>query len=117
MHPSGQNPDRILGALRSYVGRLTTAGVTVELEPLISSSAVVSASDGPGVSALSRSLEAEFGNRAAHLWNGSTLPVAEALVAHLGGELVGAGITQPGALAMHPTSTCRLSNFMSGSAL
>jgi acetylornithine deacetylase/succinyl-diaminopimelate desuccinylase-like protein len=109
-----QNPASIAAALTEYVAELSTPGVEISVRHLASAEPLVVSPTGHAVPALRSALEAAFARPAAVNWNGSSLPVAATLRDVPGGEVLGCGVTQPGAGAHSPREHLLLENFHLG---
>jgi acetylornithine deacetylase/succinyl-diaminopimelate desuccinylase-like protein len=109
-----QDPVAVGVALREHVQRLTTPGVEISVEIVATAEPLVVSPDGRSVPALQAALESAFSKPAVVIRNGSSLPVATTLRDVLGGELIGCGVTQPGAGAHSPREHLSLDNFHLG---
>jgi acetylornithine deacetylase/succinyl-diaminopimelate desuccinylase-like protein len=109
-----QDPMRILDTLREYVDELTTPGVTVEVKLLGSAPPVLAGAAHPGAVALSGAFEAAFGQPAARLRTGGSIPVASDFQEALGAPMMISGLAQPGAGAHSPNEHFSLDHFHRG---
>lgn len=110
----GQDPIRIFDALRAYVRDLSTPGVEVGVELLGAAPPVVAAADHRGSLALSDAYAASFGQPAARLRSGGSIPVAVDFQEALGAPIMVSGLSQPGAGAHSPNERFSLDNYHRG---
>jgi acetylornithine deacetylase/succinyl-diaminopimelate desuccinylase-like protein len=110
----GQDPIRILEALRTYVSTLTTPGVEIEVELLGSAAPVLVGADHEAARALSDAYAASFGQPAARLRTGGTIPVAVDFLEAVGAPMVISGLSQPGAAAHSPNECFSLDHYHRG---
>jgi acetylornithine deacetylase/succinyl-diaminopimelate desuccinylase-like protein len=110
----GQDPMRILDALREYVDELTTPGVRVEVKLLGAAPPVLSGASHPGAVALASAFEASFGLPAARLRTGGSIPVAIDFQEALGAPMMISGLSQPGSGAHSPNEKFSLEHFHRG---
>ena len=109
-----QDPMRILDTLREYVDELTTPGVKVEVKLLGSAPPVLAGAAHPGAVALSGAFETAFGQPAARLRTGGSIPVASDFQEALGAPMMISGLAQPGAGAHSPNEHFSLDHFHRG---
>src|SRR5499427_911531 len=109
-----QDPMRILDTLREYVDELTTPGVKVEVKLLGSAPPVLAGAAHLGAVALSAAYEAAFGQPAARLRTGGSIPVASDFQEALGAPMMISGLAQPGAGAHSPNEHFSLDHFHRG---
>jgi acetylornithine deacetylase/succinyl-diaminopimelate desuccinylase-like protein len=110
----GQDPARILDALREYVDELTTPGVKVEVKLLGAAPPVLAGASHPGATALAAAFETAFGKPAARLRTGGSIPVAIDFQEALGAPLMISGLAQPGSAAHSPNECFSLDHFHRG---
>jgi acetylornithine deacetylase/succinyl-diaminopimelate desuccinylase-like protein len=110
----GQDPERILEHLRAYVSELSTPGVDVEVVHLGAAAPVLAGADHQAARALSEAFEASFGQPAARLRTGGTIPVAIDFQEALGAPMVISGLGQPGAGAHSPNEHFSLDHYQRG---
>jgi acetylornithine deacetylase/succinyl-diaminopimelate desuccinylase-like protein len=110
----GQDPMRIFEALRGHVSRLSTPGVDVEVMLLGAAAPVLAGADHHAARALSQAYEASFGQPAARLRTGGTIPVAIDFQEALGAPMVISGLSQPGAAAHSPNEHFSLDHYQRG---
>ena len=110
----GQDPMRILDALREYVDELTTPGVRVEVKLLGAAPPVLTGASHPGAVALASAFEASFGLPAARLRTGGSIPVAIDFQEALGAPMMISGLSQPGSGAHSPNEKFSLDHFHRG---
>jgi acetylornithine deacetylase/succinyl-diaminopimelate desuccinylase-like protein len=109
-----QDPMRILDTLREYVDELTTPGVKVEVKLLGSAPPVLAGAAHPAAVALSGAFETAFGQPAARLRTGGSIPVASDFQEALGAPMMISGLAQPGAGAHSPNEHFSLDHFHRG---
>jgi acetylornithine deacetylase/succinyl-diaminopimelate desuccinylase-like protein len=109
-----QDPMRILDALAEYVDELTTPGVRVEVRLLGAAPPVVTGASHPGALALASAFEAAFGQPAARLRTGGSIPVSIDFQEALGAPLMISGLAQPGAGAHGPNEHFSLDHYHRG---
>jgi acetylornithine deacetylase/succinyl-diaminopimelate desuccinylase-like protein len=81
----GQHPERILGAIETFVRDRAPDGVTVNITRLPGiARAYAMPLEHPALEAAARSMEAVYGKRPFPMWMGATVPAAEAFVSALG---------------------------------
>jgi len=110
----GQDPARILDALREYVDELTTPGVRVAVTLLGSAPPVLAGAAHPGAVALASAFEASFGRPAARLRTGGSIPVATDFQEALGAPMMISGLSQPGSGAHSPNERFSLDHYHRG---
>src|SRR5215831_9854409 len=110
----GQDPTRILDALREYVDELTTPGVRVEVKLLGAAPPVLTGASHAGAVALAAAFEAAFGQPAARLRTGGSIPVAIDFQEALGAPMMISGLSQPGSAAHSPNEKFSLDHFHRG---
>jgi acetylornithine deacetylase/succinyl-diaminopimelate desuccinylase-like protein len=110
----GQDPLRILDTLRDYVSQLTTPGVEIEVELLGAAVPVLAGADHEAARALSDAYAASFGQPAARLRTGGTIPVAVDFLEAVGAPMVISGLSQPGAAAHSPNECFSLDHYHRG---
>jgi acetylornithine deacetylase/succinyl-diaminopimelate desuccinylase-like protein len=110
----GQDPERILDSLREYVSELSTPGVQIEVVLLGAAPPVLAGADHEAARALSDAYAASFGQPAARLRTGGSIPVAVDFQEALGAPLVISGLSQPGAGAHSPNERFSLDHFHRG---
>jgi acetylornithine deacetylase/succinyl-diaminopimelate desuccinylase-like protein len=109
-----QDPLRILDSLREYVDELTSPGVKVDVELLGASPPVLAGASHPGALALSDAYQAAFGQPAARLRTGGSIPVATDFQEALGAPMMISGLAQPGAAAHSPNERFSLDHYHRG---
>ncbi len=109
-----QEPLRILDTLREYVDELSTPGVKVEVRLLGAAPPVLAEATHPGAEALSKAFEAAFGQRAARLRTGGSIPVAADFQEALRAPMMISGLAQPGAGAHGPNEHFSLDHYHRG---
>ena len=110
----GQDPMRILEALREHVSRLTTPGVEVEVQLLGAAAPVLAGADHKAARALSDAYAASFGQPAARLRTGGSIPVAVDFQEALGAPMVISGLGQPGNRTHSPNECFSLDHYHRG---
>jgi len=110
----GQDPMRILDAVREYVDELTTPGVRVEVKLLGAAPPVLTGASHAGAVALAAAFEAAFGQPAARLRTGGSIPVAIDFQEALGAPMMISGLSQPGSAAHSPNEKFSLDHFHRG---
>ncbi|MBJ7598250.1 MAG: peptidase M20 [Candidatus Nephthysia bennettiae] len=110
----GQEPMRILEALRAYVSELTTPGVEIDVELLGAAAPVLAGADHVAARALSDAYAASFGQPAARLRTGGTIPVAVDFQEAVGAPMVISGLSQAGAAAHSPNECFSLDHYHRG---
>jgi acetylornithine deacetylase/succinyl-diaminopimelate desuccinylase-like protein len=110
----GQDPTRILEDLRGYVSGLSTPGVDVDVVLLGAAAPVLAGADHLAARALSDAFEASFGQPAARLRTGGTIPVAIDFQEALGAPMVISGLGQPGTGAHSPNERFSLDHYHRG---
>jgi acetylornithine deacetylase/succinyl-diaminopimelate desuccinylase-like protein len=110
----GQEPMRILEALRERVSALTTPGVEVDVELLGAAPPVLAEADHLAARALSDAYAESFGIPAARLRTGGSIPVAIDFQEALGAPMVISGLSQPGAAAHSPNERFSLDHYHRG---
>src|SRR3989442_1583377 len=110
----GQDPERILENLRAHVPELSTPGVDVEVVHLGAAAPVLAGADHQAARSLSEAFEASFGQPAARLRTGGTIPVAIDFQEALGAPMVISGLGQPGAAAHSPNECFSLDHYHRG---
>src|SRR5207237_656127 len=91
-----QDPGEVLAALRSYVEKLTTPGVRVDVEHLGSAPPVLAGADHDGASALAAAFAAACGQPTVRVRAGGSIPVTVDFQEAVGAPLMVSGLTQPG---------------------
>jgi acetylornithine deacetylase/succinyl-diaminopimelate desuccinylase-like protein len=109
-----QDPEEVLGALRTYVDQLTTPGVKVEVELLGYAPPVLAGAEHDGAVALAAAFEAAFGQPAVRVRTGGSIPVSVDFQEAVGAPLMISGLTQPGGAAHSPNENLSLDNFHRG---
>ncbi|HLH71340.1 MAG TPA: M20/M25/M40 family metallo-hydrolase [Candidatus Dormibacteraeota bacterium] len=109
-----QDPEAILDTLRAYVQELTTPGVEVSVKALGAARPVLVSADHVGARALSAAYQAAFGQPAARLRTGGSIPVVLDLQEALGAPMMVSGLSQPGAGAHGPNEHLSLDHFHRG---
>jgi acetylornithine deacetylase/succinyl-diaminopimelate desuccinylase-like protein len=110
----GQDHARLLDSLREYVSELSTPGVEIEVVLLGAAPPVLLGADHEAARALSDAYAASFGQPAARLRTGGTIPVAVDFVEALGAPMVVSGLSQPGAGAHSPNERFSLDHYHRG---
>jgi len=81
----GQDPERILGAIETFLHDRAPEGVTVHITRLPGiARAYAMPLEHPALGAAARSIEAVYGKRPFPMWMGATVPAAEAFTSALG---------------------------------
>lgn len=109
-----QDPMRIFEALRQHVEELGTPGVQTEVTLLGAAPPVLAGTDHRGASALSAAFEAVFGQPAARVRSGGSIPVTVDFQEALGVPMMVSGLAQPGAGAHGPNECLSLDHFHRG---
>jgi acetylornithine deacetylase/succinyl-diaminopimelate desuccinylase-like protein len=109
-----QDPMRILDSLREYVDELTTPGVKIAVELLGAAPPLLTGADHEGARALAAAFEAAFGQPAARLRTGGSIPVTVDFQEALGAPMMISGLSQPGAGAHSPNEHFSLDHFHRG---
>jgi acetylornithine deacetylase/succinyl-diaminopimelate desuccinylase-like protein len=110
----GQEPMRILEALRAYVAELATPGVEIDVELLGAAAPVLAGAEHEAARALSDAYAASFGQPAARLRTGGTIPVAVDFLEAVGAPMVISGLSQAGAAAHSPNECFSLDHYHRG---
>ena len=114
----GQDPQRILETLREYVDELSTPGVKVTVKELgFFAKPVTLGHDHAAARAATSAFEATFGQPAARVRMGGSIPVTNDFQDALGGQIVCSGLAQPGSGAHGPNEKFSLEHFHKGTEM
>jgi len=109
-----QDWKRILESLQSYVQKLTTPGVDVQVKLLSAGPPVSAGADHPAASALRAAFRESFGKEAALVRIGGSIPVAVDFQEALGAPLLISGIEQADCAIHSPNEHLLISQYHTG---
>ncbi len=110
----GQDPDRIFETFAEYVDELSTPGVKISVRKLGAAPPVQLDGQSPAARATSAAFEAAFGQPAARVRAGGSVPVTVDFQKAVGGQIVCSGLAQPGSAAHSPNENFSLDNYHRG---
>lgn len=110
----GMDPDRIAGAFKQFIEKLTPSCVTTEVTFLPLSPAMVVDTSNPFIAPAAVALTKTFGVETVYVREGASIPIAATLQAVLAVPVLITGITLPDCNEHAPNESIELGHFYSG---
>jgi len=111
---AGQDPEKILAAIRAFVAEIAPPGVRVRVQDLGKGRPSLTPIDHPATQAAARAIEATFGRAPLYFREGGSIPVAASFEAILGLPVVLLGFANPDSRAHAPDESMVMDNFETG---
>jgi acetylornithine deacetylase/succinyl-diaminopimelate desuccinylase-like protein len=109
-----QDPDKVFGQLRAFIGQIAPPGVRTTVTQLGGGRPSRTPIDHPATKSAAVALEAAFGREPVYIFEGGSIPVAESFERILGLPVVLFGFANPDDNAHAPNESMVLDNFERG---
>ncbi len=111
---AAQDPEKIYGLFRDFVGQVSPPGVEVAVRSLGNGKPSLTPMDHPATKAAARAIEKAFGRAPVYIREGGSIPVCASFESILGLPVVLAGFTNPDDNAHAPNESLVLDNYERG---